>query len=222
MTTLTAGLAVAGLSYQYAAEPVLGGVDLHVGSGEAVAVMGPSGCGKSTLLLLAAGILAPADGSVTVAGEPLGTSPAERAAARRTRLGLVFQFGELIAELTLLDNVALAAELAGIRRGVALTEARDLLDRVGLADLSGRKPAEVSGGQAQRCAIARALVHRPAVVLADEPTGALDQANAAVVLDLMLEVTRERGAAILLATHDPTVAAACDRVVRMRDGAVIA
>lgn len=211
------------LVYSYGENPVLHGVHLQVEPGECVALMGPSGCGKSTLLLLAAGILAPDGGDIAVRGEELsGLSADGRAAVRRRGVGLVFQFGELVAELSLRDNVALAAELAGIRRRTAVAQAQDLLDAVGLGRLGDRLPGQVSGGQAQRAAVARALVHRPGLVLADEPTGALDSANAEAILGLLVDLAGELGAGVLIATHDPTVAQQCTRVVRMRDGRMLA
>jgi ABC-type lipoprotein export system ATPase subunit len=217
------GLSLAGIEHQYTDDPVLRGVSLDVEPGRLVALMGPSGCGKSTLLLVAAGILAPSAGSVGLFGTDLsGLSASERSGVRRRDVGIVFQFGELISEFSLRDNVALAAELAGASRRDSLREAGHMLELVGLGELGSSKPGHVSGGQAQRCAVARALVHRPALVIADEPTGALDQHNATVVLDLMIELTRQRDAALLLATHDAHVADRCDSTVRMLDGQLIA
>jgi putative ABC transport system ATP-binding protein len=184
--------------------------------------MGPSGCGKSTLLLVAAGILVPGSGSVVVAGQEMpGDSVDGRAALRRHQIGMVFQFGDLISELSLRENVALAAELSGARRRAALRAADALLDRVGLGALAGRSPSRVSGGQAQRAAVARAVVHHPAVILADEPTGALDTENAEQVMTLLLDVARELGAGVLIATHDDRVAGRCGRVVRLQDGSEV-
>lgn len=208
--------------YSYADDPVLRSVSLDIRAGEAVALMGPSGCGKSTLLLISAGILVPSAGAVMLGSRSLGSlGGAERSALRRAEVGIVFQFGELIAELSLLENVALSGELNGWGRRKATRSAREMLDRVGLAGEVNRKPGEVSGGQAQRCAVARALVHRPALVIADEPTGALDQRNAAVVLDLMLGLVIEQGSALLLATHDETVACRTGKVMRMVDGRIV-
>lgn len=215
-------LAVTDVVYAYGENPALHGVGLRVGPGECVALMGPSGCGKSTLLLIAAGILAPDGGAVAVRGEELSALSADdRAAVRRRGIGLVFQFGELVAELSLRDNVALAAELAGIRRRQAVAQAQALLDAVGLGRLGDRLPGQVSGGQAQRAAVARALVHQPGLVLADEPTGALDSANAEAILGLLVDLAGELGAGVLIATHDPAVAERCTRVVRMRDGQMV-
>jgi putative ABC transport system ATP-binding protein len=216
------GLSVADLTHAYGADPVLRGVSLAVASGTSAALMGPSGCGKTTLLLAAAGILVPDAGQVLVGGEAVPAGSADsRAAFRRSRVGLVFQFGELIAELTLEQNVALAAELAGVRRRQALADARDVLARVGLASVQRHKPGMVSGGQAQRAAIARAIVHRPELVLADEPTGALDSANGDAVLDLLLELVAERDATLLVVTHDERVAHRCDRRLVMSDGRIV-
>lgn len=216
-------LSVANVSYRYHpdGEWALRQVALNLDPGELVALTGPSGCGKSTLLLLCAGVLGFADGSIKVNGQELaGLSADRRADIRRVGIGMVFQFGELIAELSLLDNVALVAELSGAGRHTALERASALLARVGLSDLADAKPGAVSGGQAQRCAIARALVHEPRLVLADEPTGALDQANSRTVLGLLAELCRERQTALLVATHDSQVAAACARQVSMLDGRV--
>ena len=214
-------LSVANVSYRYYPDApwAVRQVALDVAAGESVALMGPSGCGKSTLLLLCAGILGFSDGSIKVNSQELSKVTADRRAdIRRVSIGLVFQFGELVAELSLLDNVALVAELSGASRRSALASAAALLTRVGLDDVAGSKPGAVSGGQAQRCAIARALVHEPRLVLADEPTGALDQENSHVVLALLTALCRERGAALLVATHDVHVAAACARRASMLDG----
>ena len=181
---------------------------------EVVAVTGSSGSGKTTLLLCLAGILRPSAGVITVAGESLtGVDADARSRIRRERLGLVFQYSELVAELTLAENVALPLELLGKSRRTAAEAARTLLDELGIGAVARRYPAQVSGGQAQRAAVGRALVHRPAVVLADEPTGSLDADNAAKVLELLLGAARSRGAAVVLVTHDPEVARHADREV---------
>jgi putative ABC transport system ATP-binding protein len=183
---------------------------------EVVAVTGASGSGKTTLLLCLAGILRPSAGEIAVGGEPLtGVGADERSRIRRERLGLVFQYSELVAELTLAENVALPLELLGASRRAATHTARDLLVELGIDDVAGRYPAQVSGGQAQRAAVGRALIHRPAVVLADEPTGSLDAVNAEKVLRLLLAAARGRGAAVVLVTHDPEVAAHADREVNL-------
>lgn len=183
---------------------------------EVVAVTGASGSGKTTLLLCMAGILVPLEGQVRVCGKRMdGVSADERSRIRRQHLGLVFQFSELVAELSLVENVALPLELLGESRRVAKCLAHDLLDELGVADVASRFPAQVSGGQAQRAAVGRALVHRPSVLLADEPTGALDAMNAEKVLRLLLAAARGRGTAVVLVTHDPLVAAHADRQVNL-------
>ena len=219
---LSAGLVVSDLTHSYGQEPVLRGINFSLERGTSAALTGPSGCGKTTLLLAAAGILVPESGQVQVGGEsvPRGSADA-RASFRRTRVGLVFQFGELISELTLEQNVSLAAELAGVPRREARQRAREVLARVGLESVWASKPGTVSGGQAQRAAIARAIVHQPRLVLADEPTGALDSANGVAVLDLLLELVAERGATLLVVTHDDGVARRCDRKLAMNDGVLV-
>jgi putative ABC transport system ATP-binding protein len=201
--------------------PALHQVSLTVRAGERVALTGPSGCGKSTLVLVAAGIVVPDSGSVEVNGAATSVlGAAGRAAVRRKSIGIVFQFGELVAELTLVDNVALADELAGASVRSARQRARALLTEFGLGAVVNRLPGQVSGGQAQRSAVARAFVHQPAVVLADEPTGALDRANSARVLDHIEWAAERLNAGVLLATHDPVLASWCDRTVEMLDGRI--
>ena len=193
-------------------------VSLTLARGEAVALVGPSGCGKSTTLNLVAGVDRPDEGAVIVAGTDLARAAEDALVhARRRAIGIVYQSFHLMPHLTVEENVALPLALDG-RRDAARVLA--LLRRVGLEHRLGHFPAELSGGEQQRTAVARALVHRPAVVLADEPTGALDSASGAAVLALMDELRREEGSALLLATHDPAVAAFAARVVRMRDGAL--
>jgi putative ABC transport system ATP-binding protein len=201
---------------------VLRDVSLRVEAGEIVAVTGRSGSGKSTLLLCLAGIVVPQSGDIRIDGHHLtDLSDEARSAFRRNSLGFVFQFGELIGELDLLSNISLPLELLGENRSSARGKARELLTELGLDDLAGRRPGEVSGGQAQRAAVARALVHEPAVVLADEPTGALDAENAGVVLEVLVDLVRRRSAALVLVTHDREVAGRADREIAMVDGAVI-
>jgi putative ABC transport system ATP-binding protein len=193
-------------------------VDLVVEAGEWVAVMGPSGCGKSSLLQVLGGLDRPDRGTVTIDGVVVTDgSESDRARLRRHRVGYVFQQYNLIADLDVVGNVALPLQLAGSSRRAARAQARALLDHFGLGDRSRALPAELSGGQQQRAAIARALVGRPAVVLADEPTGALDSASAATVVDV-LSAAHRRGQTIVIVTHDESVAAVADRIVRMRDG----
>src|SRR3954466_14537492 len=200
----------------------LRGVDFTVAPGEFVAVMGPSGCGKSTLLNIVAGLDTPTDGDVCLAGEALvGKTEDELAIMRRRHIGIVFQFFNLLEGMSVLENVTLPAVIAGAPRKRAETRARDLLDLLGLGDKAKDAPGVLSGGQRQRLAIARALANEPTLVLADEPTGALDSEGGHEVMELFRRL-HSGGPTILLATHDDDVAAAADRVVRMRDGRVVA
>ncbi len=222
---LSPTLVVRGLrrTFDAATSPVraLRGVDLVVERGEFVALMGPSGSGKSTLLHLLAGLEPADEGSVELAGVRLETLNAPGLARlRRRHVGLVFQFFHLIDHMSALENVALAALVAGARPADAAARARDLLDRLGLLDKSGELPAALSGGQRQRVAIARALANRPTLLLADEPTGALDSEGAAEVLDLFGHMHRA-GQTIVMVTHSREVAAAAQRVVAMRDGQIV-
>jgi putative ABC transport system ATP-binding protein len=199
----------------------LGGVALAVRSGESVAIMGPSGSGKTTLLHVLAGILTATAGTVTWRGRDLARmSDRQRSVLRRDDFGFVFQAGHLLPELPAVENVAVPLMLGGRPRGAAVAEASELFPLLGLQGLEGRRPGELSGGQAQRVAIARAMVARPGVVFADEPTGALDQGTSADVMRHLTAVTRQSGAALVVVTHDAEVAQWCDRVVRMRDGLV--
>jgi len=198
----------------------LRGVDFTMQSGEFVAVMGPSGCGKSTLLNLVAGLDTPTDGEITLAGESLvGKSEDELAIMRRKHIGIVFQFFNLLESMSVLENVTLPAVIAGAPRKRAESRARDLLDLLGLADKAKDAPGVLSGGQRQRLAIARALANEPTLLLADEPTGALDSEGGHEVLELFRRL-HAGGQTILLVTHDDDVAEAGDRIVRMRDGRV--
>lgn len=200
----------------------LRGADLSLQHGEFVAVMGPSGCGKSTLLNLIAGLDAPDEGEIFVAGESLtGRSADELARMRRRHVGIVFQFFNLLEGMTVQENVVMPALIAGSKRKAAETRARDLLDLLGLPDKAKAAPATLSGGQRQRLAIARALANRPTVLLADEPTGALDSAGGEEILELFGRLHRDSGQTILLITHDQPVADAASRLVRMRDGRVV-
>src|ERR1700733_6439186 len=198
----------------------LRGADLVVPSGDFVALMGPSGCGKSTLLNLVAGLDVADEGTITVAGEPVtGRSEDELSLLRRKHIGIVFQFFNLLEGMTVLENVALPAVIAGRKRRMAETRARDLLDLLGIGDKASTVPGMLSGGQRQRLAIARALANEPTLLLADEPTGALDSEGGQEVIELLSRL-HHGGQTIVLVTHDPGVAAAAERVVRMRDGRV--
>lgn len=200
----------------------LAGVDLNVAAGESLAVMGPSGCGKTTLLHVMAGILSPSSGSVLHADRDLASlSDAERTTLRRSAFGFVFQDGQLLPELTVLENVILPRMLGGTSRRAATAAARMWLDRLGIGDLADRRPGQISGGQAQRVAIARAIAGEPSVVFADEPTGALDQATGQAVLDVLIRACHDSGAALVMVTHDAQVAAACSRTIALRDGRIV-
>lgn len=215
-------LACRGLRKSFGSTVALRGVDLDVRPGEVLAVTGESGSGKSTLLLCLGGILLPDGGSVTFCGRELAAlSDPERTALRRTEFGFVFQLGHLVPDLPAVLNVAFPLMLNRVDRRRAEREALGLLERVGVAELAGRRPGEMSVGQAQRVAVARALITSPSVVFADEPTGALDSGNAAKVLDLLVAGARERGATLILVTHSSAVAAVADRKVVMRDGMIV-
>ncbi|MDQ0820776.1 putative ABC transport system ATP-binding protein [Arthrobacter sp. V4I6] len=219
-------LSARGLFHSFGPTDALRGIDLDVHRGEVLAVMGPSGSGKSTLLHCLAGVLAPDGGSVTYS--PAGRSPMEisalaepkRARLRLTDFGFVFQFGQLLPELTAVDNVSIPLLLAGTRRPEALRRSADLLERLGLEGMAAKLPGELSGGQAQRVAVARALVTSPAVLFADEPTGSLDSLASENVLTLMLELVRDAGTTVVMITHDARTAAYADREVMVRDGVI--
>ena len=198
----------------------LRGVDLTVTKGSFVALMGPSGCGKSTLLNLVAGLDVADEGTIVVAGEEVtGRSEDDLARLRRRHIGIVFQFFNLLEGMTVLENVALPAVIAGRKRKIAETRARDLLDLLGIGDKASAVPGVLSGGQRQRLAIARALANEPTLLLADEPTGALDSDGGQEVIELLSRL-HHGGQTIVLVTHDADVAQAAERVVRMRDGRI--
>jgi len=198
----------------------LRGADLSIRRGEFVAVMGPSGCGKSTMLNLVAGLDVPDEGEVVIAGESLaGKDENALAIMRRQHIGIVFQFFNLLEGMTALENVVMPAVIAGRKRKVAESRARDLLDLLGIGDKAKQAPGVLSGGQRQRLAIARALANEPTIVLADEPTGALDSEGGDEVLELFRRL-HQGGQTILLVTHDQPVADAAQRIVRMKDGRV--
>jgi lipoprotein-releasing system ATP-binding protein len=208
--------------------PVLRGVDLQVGQGEMLALLGASGAGKSTLLHILGLLDPPSSGSVLFDGKPVHDLPIQqRARLRHAHTGFVFQFYHLIPELTALQNVMLAGMMTTSvleywrGRKAAKQAAIDMLTQVGLADRLRHRPAELSGGERQRVAIARALLAKPRVILADEPTGNLDSATAAGVIDLMFSIRQQRQIAFLLVTHDEELAQRCHRVVRLRDGVVV-
>ncbi|MFG2040492.1 ABC transporter ATP-binding protein [Dactylosporangium sp. NPDC048998] len=205
----------------YGATPALRGVTLDVTEGEILAITGSSGCGKSTLLHCLAGIMRPDSGEVAYRGARIDTlSEAARSRLRRTEFGVLFQFGQLVAELTAAQNVALPLLLAGTGRREARTAALAWLERFGVADVADSRPGEMSGGQQQRCAMARALVTEPRLVFADEPTGALDSLTGEQVLAQLVRVAHEQQTTVVLVTHEARVAGYADREIVLRDGAV--
>ena len=205
----------------FGATAALRGASVTVGRGEILAVMGPSGSGKSTLLHCLAGILVPDSGQVVFDSQRLDTIPENRRSAlRRDRFGFVFQFGQLVPELTAEENVALPLLLAGARRGEALRKAREWFGRLGLDGLEGHRSGEMSGGEAQRVALARGLVAGPEILFADEPTGSLDSLAGEGVMHLLTTAARDQGTTVVLVTHEPRVAAYADREIIVRDGRV--
>ncbi|MFE6056845.1 ABC transporter ATP-binding protein [Kitasatospora sp. NPDC056446] len=216
---MTAVIEARDVALAFGETPALRGASLSVRAGEVLAVMGPSGSGKSTLLHCLAGILVPDAGEVLFDGQRLDLmDEARRSALRREAFGFVFQFGQLVPELTAEENVALPLLLNGVRRAAALAEARPWFARLGLDGMAGRRSGELSGGQAQRVALARGLVARPRVLFADEPTGALDSLTGEQVMDLMVASAREQGTTVILVTHEARVAAYADREAIVRDG----
>jgi putative ABC transport system ATP-binding protein len=209
------------VTVSFGSTPALRGADVQVGEGEVLAMMGPSGSGKSTLLHCLAGIVVPSGGEVWFAGQRIDLLPERaRTQLRRRSFGFVFQFGQLVPELPAIENVMLPLLLAGQRRPAARAQAAPLFDRLELTGLERRRPGELSGGQAQRVAVARALVARPVVIFADEPTGALDSLAGERVMELLTDAARDQGATVVLVTHEARVAAYADREVVLRDGRV--
>lgn len=204
-------------SYDDGAISVLNGVDLQVRSGEAVALCGPSGCGKSTLLHLIGGLDLPSRGSITVNGSPLNHKR-DMVHFLRHEVGFVFQLHNLIPDLTLEENCLLPAIAAGMRRSSAEARLQALAERTGLRSRMKHRIQKLSGGERQRTAICRALMNRPGILLADEPTGSLDERTSSAVFSLLIELARTEGLTLLMATHDRTLASSCDRLVEMRDG----
>ena len=199
---------------------VLRGIDLDIGAGEAVGIVGPSGSGKTSLLMVLAGLERASGGQVRVAGQELtGMDEDALARLRRQQVGIVFQAFHLIPGMTATENVAVPLELAGIRRADAL--AADALKAVGLGHRLTHLPGQLSGGEQQRVALARAFAARPRLLLADEPTGNLDRATGAAVMELLFALQAEAGSTLLLITHDPALAARCGRVIEMADGRIV-
>ena len=219
------GLRAVGRTYKSGAGdlPILRGADLVLRRGEIVALVAPSGTGKSTLLHLAGLLERPDSGAVFVDGvDAGGLSDADRTRIRRDRIGFVYQFHHLLAEFSALENVTLPQMIAGVPRRVAARRAQELLDAFGLKPRAAQLPGKLSGGEQQRVAIARALANRPAVLLADEPTGNLDRGTSEVVFAELLRIVRDQGVAALIATHNAELASRMDRVVTLRDGLVVA
>jgi putative ABC transport system ATP-binding protein len=207
--------------FSFGKTPALRGATIAVDQGEILAIMGPSGSGKSTLLHCLAGILVPDSGEILFGGDRVhAMAETERSTLRRDRFGFVFQFGQLVPELTVAENVALPLLLSGVRRTEALRKAYGWFERLGLDGMEQRRSGELSGGQAQRVALARGLVAGPEVLFADEPTGALDSLTGEQVMDLLVATAREQRTTVILVTHEPRVAAYADREVIVRDGRV--
>ena len=210
-----------GVEKSFGISPALRGVDFSADRGEIVAITGPSGSGKSTLLHCLAGIIRPDAGSIIVAGHRLETAAEdERSRLRRTDVGVLFQFGHLVPELTAVENVAMPLLLTGTARKNAMAAAMTWLDRFGVADLAAKRPTQMSGGQAQRVAAGRAMVTDPLVLMADEPTGALDTLSGERVMKEVTHAARTQGTTVLLVTHDARIAAYADREVVIRDGLI--
>ncbi len=212
-----------GLVKRYGTQYALAGVDIDIQPGEAVAIVGPSGSGKTSLLHVLGGIIRAEEGEIFLAGQRIDQfSEKKRSELRRTEFGFVFQQGMLVAELTAEENVALPMLLGGTNRKDALGAAREWLTRLGLGGRGGSRPGELSGGQAQRVAIARALTHRPKVIFADEPTGALDTRTGKETMDALLVAAADAGASVLIVTHDRELADSLPRTVIIRDGRISA
>lgn len=210
-----------GVSRRYRRQAALDGVNVTIERGELVAVMGPSGCGKTTLLNILGGLDRPDTGTVTVEGEPISYRDRDLTRLHRAQVGFVFQGHGLIPFLTVAENVEFTMLVNGVSVGTRRARSRALLEAVGLEDRADRFPEELSGGQRQRVAVARSLAHRPAVVLADEPTGNLDHQTSVRVIGVLVRACRESEAALVVVTHDPEIAAHMERVIHMKDGRIL-
>jgi putative ABC transport system ATP-binding protein len=218
---MTIAIEARDIAFSFGTTPALRGATIALEKGEILAIMGPSGSGKSTLLHCLAGILVPDSGEVRFGEDRVDSlTETQRSSLRRDRFGFVFQFGQLVPELTAAENVALPLLLGGVRRTEALQRAYGWFARLGLDGMEQRRSGELSGGQAQRVALARGLVAGPEVLFADEPTGALDSLTGEHVMDLLVAAAREHGTTVVLVTHEPRVAAYADREVIVRDGRV--
>lgn len=206
-------------SYDQGAIAVLNGVDLEAQKGEAIALCGPSGCGKSTLLHLVGGLDQPTQGTVRVNGEELGRGR-DMVHFMRHEVGFIFQLHNLIPDLTMEENCLLPAIAAGTKRSAALSRLQELAERTGLKDRLKHRIQKLSGGERQRTAICRALMNRPGILLADEPTGSLDEKTSGAVFELLLDLAHTEGVTLLMATHDRGIATACDRMLEMHDGRI--
>lgn len=212
-----------GLHHSFGAVDALRGIDVDLYAGEALAIMGPSGSGKSTMLHVLAGVISPDRGQVFFDDRLISDLPESmRSGVRLRNFGFVFQFGQLLPDLTGVDNVSIPLLLAGTPRRAALTTAHEKLERLGVDHLAAKYPGEMSGGEAQRIAVARALVSRPRVLFADEPTGALDSLSAEQVMNELTALAEEEGTTLVIVTHDPRTAAYAQREVIVRDGRVTA
>jgi lipoprotein-releasing system ATP-binding protein len=219
MPPSSTGVHVRDLHYEIVNRVILDSLTLQVDSGESVTVTGPSGCGKSTLLSCLAGLTSPTRGTITVDGREVTTlSPGRRAAVRLKTIGMVYQFGELLPELSPLENVALPALMAGAPTTDTYARAQALLDDLEVAAAAGTDCGSLSGGERQRVAVARALIGNPRVILADEPTGALDGRTSDTVADLLFALPASHGCALIVVTHNPDIASRADRELAMRDG----
>lgn len=213
---------IKGITKSFGQLQVLKGIDLHIEKGEVVSIVGPSGAGKTTLLQIIGTLDKPDSGEIIIDGTDVGKLSSKKLSEfRNKRVGFVFQFHQLLPEFTALENVMIPAFIAGASKGEAKQRAMELLDFMGLSERAGHKPSELSGGEKQRVAVARALVNRPAVVLADEPSGSLDSQNKTELHNLFFDLRREFGHTFLIVTHDETLARLSDRMIELRDGRVV-
>lgn len=216
-------LCAQGVTASFGPTRALDAVSVDIKAGELVAVVGRSGSGKSSLLHCLAGIVKPSSGAVMFEGKPIdGWSERRRSDWRLRHVGLVFQFGDLVPELTLAENIRLPLQLAGTPKADVQARVGAIVERLEIGDVVHKRPGQVSGGQLQRAAIARALAHRPSVVLADEPTGALDTTTGQLVLEALMNAARDQGSAVVLVTHEARLSSYCDRELTMTDGKLAA